>query len=95
MNRKEKKPRKKSEAALSENEELFAKWKEMERKGEKESSDAEIGMNNGRRAVWIVRLSSETKHERTHWNTVERDEQETAVEHKRWIMRRYRKWDCK
>lgn len=80
---------------MSENEELFAKWKEMEGKGEKESSGAEIGMNNGRRAVWIVRLSPETKHERTHWNTAERDEQETTAEYKRWIMRRYRKWDCK
>lgn len=40
----------------------------MERDGERkrESSDAEIGMNNGRRAVWIVRLSPGTKHERAH-----------------------------
>lgn len=36
---------------MSGDEELFAKWKEMERKGGKESSDAEIGMNNGRRAM--------------------------------------------
>lgn len=51
---------------MSENEELFAKCKETERERERENSDAEIGTNNGRRAVWIVRLSSGTKHERAH-----------------------------
>lgn len=33
-----------------------------------ESGDAEIGMNNGRRAVWVVRMSAGTKHERARWD---------------------------
>lgn len=45
---------------MSENEELFAKWKEMERKGEKESSGAEIGMNNGRRMDCSTVVRNET-----------------------------------
>lgn len=66
---------------------------ERDEERKRESSDAEIGMNNGRRAVWIVRLSPGNM--RAHWNTAKGDEEETTAEYKRWIMRRYRKWDCK
>lgn len=37
-----------------------------------ESGDAEIGMSNGCRAVWVVRLSAGTKHERARWDLAER-----------------------
>lgn len=44
-----------------------------------ESGDAEIGMNNGRRAVWVVRLSAGTKHEReSALGPARKDEEEAA-----------------